>query len=171
VSDPLKRAGFRPAPVLRGRSRHGCQCLCRRSRRPRSRPSARHRPCANLKSEHGQVVSTSRGLSCGTIWSSGGPDVGPHADCPPSRIRVSICARRRQGASLRSARMNVSGLRALTAPARRSRSGSYAMAGELCSGNRTHRRNALGEELPEPPALVEARRAQKPDQFLVRCNS
>ena len=51
------------------------------------------------------------GVLAGGTGPVAGPEVGRHAERRPSRPRVSICARRRQGASLRSARVTRQRLR------------------------------------------------------------
>ena len=77
-------------------------------------------PTAGARPDRGQRVLALNSVPVlAGLGSSRAPIWGRTRTARPSRAQASICARRRQGASLRSARMHVSGLRALTAPARR----------------------------------------------------
>ena len=147
VSDPGARAANGPARVRRGRSRHGCQCLCRLPERRCSVP----RIAANqvrVRARNGaQIFRTIWTRSCGKSWSQSRTGSARDQAIDPAFAVNTICARFRPrirarsctsshattitlamldlcSASCKARRFappaHARGLRALTMPARRS---------------------------------------------------
>ena len=147
VSDPGVRAGFRPALVRRGRSRHGCRCLCRLPERRCSVPRIAANQVRVRALNGAQIFRTIWTRSCGKSWSQSRTGSARDQAIDPAFAVNTICARFRPrirarsctssdattitlamldlcSASCKARRFappaHARGLRALTMPARRS---------------------------------------------------